>query len=334
VAQGGTQDVVEGKMKQLEMIAVKVVEVQRVTPLVKRFRLAAADGRSLPRFTGGSHVIVQMHDGAAVYRNAYSLMGSPEDTASYQIGVRREERSKGGSAFMHERVEVGTALDISVPHNLFAIEQAARRHVLIAGGIGITPFLSQLHELQARGADYTLHYAHRSPEHAAFAEELLSGPHREHVHLYADSLGQSLDVNSLLASIEDDAHIYVCGPAAMIDAVVDAAHKRGFPPQQVHREQFGATRGKSGAFTVVLAKTGQEISVDDNVSILQAIESQTSVRIDCLCREGVCGTCETRIVEGEAEHCDQYLSDDEKSAQKTILVCVSRSKTSRLVLDL
>jgi ferredoxin-NADP reductase len=321
-------------MEQHETIAVRVVEVEQVTPLIKRFRLAAVDSGPLPPFTGGSHVIVHMQDGDKTYRNAYSLMGSPADTATYQIAVRREERSKGGSAFMHERVEAGSVLALSPPGNLFALAPGARRHVLIAGGIGITPFLSQLHELQASGADYVLHYACRSPEHAAFAEELLCGPHRERVQLYVDSLAQSLDARALLASLDDDAHVYVCGPAPLVDAVVAAAQQRGLPQQQVHREQFAATRASGGAFTVVLARTGQEIAVAEGVSILQAIEQQSSVQVECLCREGVCGTCEARIVDGEAEHCDQYLSAAEKAAQKTIMLCVSRAKTARLVLDL
>lgn len=320
-------------MGHQEKIAVNVTEVETVTPLIKRFKLAAMDGGLLPAFTGGSHVIVQMRNGAETYSNAYSLMGSPQDRMTYQIGVRREELSKGGSAFMHDQVEVGSVLQISAPANLFALAQSARRHVLIAGGIGITPFLSQLYELQASGADYVIHYAYRSPEHAAFASELLAA-HGERVRLYVDSLGQSLQIECLLASVEDDDHVYVCGPAALNDAVVEAALQRGLPRQQIHREQFAATRATSGVFTVVLARSGQEIVVDEGVGILQAIEKQTSVQVECLCREGVCGTCETRIIEGEAEHCDQYLSDDEKIAQKSMMVCVSRSKTPRLVLDL
>ncbi|HXZ09282.1 MAG TPA: PDR/VanB family oxidoreductase, partial [Paraburkholderia sp.] len=303
-------------MKQHATIATRVVEVEQVTPLVKRFRLAAANGSPLPLFTGGSHVIVHMRNGDNTYRNAYSLMGSPDDTETWQIAVRREEHSKGGSAFMHERVEAGSVLEVSPPSNLFALAPGARSHMLIAGGIGITPFLSQLHELQASGADYTLHYACRSPEHAAFAAELLNGPHRERVRLHVDSLDQALDVRALIASLDADTHVYVCGPAPLIDAVVEAAQQRGMPPQQVHREQFAATRAGGGAFTVVLARSGQEIAVAEGVSILEAIERQSSIEVECLCREGVCGTCEARIVEGEAVHCDQYLSTDEKAAQR------------------
>src|SRR5215510_14757504 len=159
-----------------EMFTVRVTAVEQVTPLIKRFTLARDDGKAMPEFTGGSHVIVQMQgaDGSE-FSNAYSLMSDPADTHTYQIGVRLEEKSKGGSAFMHQQVEVGTELTISSPNNMFAIDPAAGRHVLIAGGIGITPFMSQMHELRANGADYELHYAFRAPEHGAFQGELADG---------------------------------------------------------------------------------------------------------------------------------------------------------------
>ncbi|CAB5535687.1 Phthalate dioxygenase reductase [Pseudomonas putida] len=135
--------------KQYEMFKVRVTDVEQATPLIKRFTLAREDGASLPAFSGGSHVIVQMQSACgSQFSNAYSLMSDPRDLSSYQIGVRLEEQSKGGSAFMHNHVQVGTELTISTPNNLFALDPTAGRHVLIAGGIGITPFLAQLHELE------------------------------------------------------------------------------------------------------------------------------------------------------------------------------------------
>ena len=160
-----------------QMIDVRVSAVEQITPQIKRFTLCTLDSSELPAFTGGSHIIVQMQDGETCYSNAYSLMSSPRELGCYQIGVRREEQSKGGSAFLHERVEVGSQLSISTPNNLFALDPAAGRHVLIAGGIGITPFLSQLHELQGGAVPYELHYAFRSPEHGAFQGELAEGAH-------------------------------------------------------------------------------------------------------------------------------------------------------------
>lgn len=318
-----------------EMFNVRVTAVEQATPLIKRFTLARDDGAAMPAFTGGSHIIVQMQgaDGSQ-FSNAYSLMSDPRDTRSYQIGVRLEEQSKGGSAFMHQQVEVGSTLTISSPNNLFALDPTAGRHVLIAGGIGITPFLAQLHELEGGDTDYELHYAFRSPEHGAFQDDLSSGPHAGRTRFYIDSLGRKLDLAALCAGLTDDAHLYVCGPKPLIDAVIANAAKACIAEQRVHWEQFAATPATGAAFTVVLARSGQELLVEEGMTILQAIQKSKAANVECLCREGVCGTCETRIIDGEAEHFDQYLSDEEKAAQQSLMVCVSRAKSARLVLDL
>lgn len=320
-----------------QSIPVRVARIESVTPLIKRFTLAAVDGAPLPPFTGGSHVIVQMRDGEQRYGNAYSLMSSPERLDSYQIGVRRETPSKGGSAFLHDQVKEGDILAITRPNNLFALAEQARHHVLIAGGIGITPFMSQMHELRRHGASHELHYAFRAPEHGAFSEEIaeLARDSSGQVRCYADSLGQQLDLAALMAGLADGAHVYVCGPAGLIEAVRAAASTAGLAPERVHWEQFAAsTSAHDGAFTVVLAKSGKVVEVGAGESILKAIERDSAVQVECLCREGVCGTCETRILEGEAEHLDQYLSHAEQAAQKTMMICVSRARTGKLVLDL
>ncbi|WP_350012486.1 PDR/VanB family oxidoreductase [Pseudomonas asiatica] len=318
-----------------EMFSVHVTAVEQATPLIKRFTLAREDGAAMPAFTGGSHVIVQMHgtDGSQ-FSNAYSLMSDPRDTRSYQIGVRLEEQSKGGSAFMHQQVEVGTRLTISSPNNLFALDPTAGRHVLIAGGIGITPFLAQLHELEGASADYELHYAFRAPEHGAFQDQLANGPHAANTRFYIDSLDRKLDLATLCAGLDEQAHLYVCGPKPLIDAVIACAAQAGIAEHRVHWEQFAATPVTGSAFTVVLAQSGVELQVEEGMTILQAIEKSKAAKVECLCREGVCGTCETAILEGEAEHYDQYLSDEEKAAQQSIMLCVSRARSARLVLDL
>jgi len=315
-----------------QTIQVRVARIEHVTPLIKRFTMEAMDGSALPPFTGGSHVIVQMRDGERQYSNAYSLMSSPDALGSYQIGVRREEKSKGGSAFLHDKVAEGDALTITTPNNLFALDEAARHHVLIAGGIGITPFMSQMHELRKRDASHELHYAFRADEHGAFRDELASSGAR--VSFYVDSKGQKLDLAGLLRGMDAGAHVYVCGPAPLIDAVREAAQGVGIDPARVHWEQFAAPEQAGGAFTVVLAKSGKTVEVAAGESILKAIERDSTVPVECLCREGVCGTCETRILEGEAVHFDQYLSDSEKAAQRTMMICVSRAKGGKLVLDL
>ncbi|MFJ4445241.1 PDR/VanB family oxidoreductase [Pseudomonas sp. NPDC089422] len=314
-----------------EMFSVRVLEVEQATPQIKRFTLARADGQPMPAFTGGSHVIVKMAEGLS---NAYSLMSDPRDLSHYQIGVRLEEQSKGGSAFMHEQVEVGSELTISTPNNLFALDATAGKHVMIAGGIGITPFLSQLHELEGGATPYELHYAFRSPDHGAFHGQLVDGPHAASVNVYVDSLGRRLDLQALFASMSEDAHVYVCGPKPLIDAVVEGAEAAGIAEARVHFEQFAATPAAGGAFTLVLGKSGRELQVEEGMTIIQAIENVKAAQVECLCREGVCGTCETAILEGEAEHFDQYLSDEEKASQQTLMICVSRARGARLVIDL
>lgn len=314
-------------------LLVRVTRIEPVTPLIKRYTLEALDGGALPPFTGGSHIIVQLRDGSRQYNNAYSLMSSPHALGSYQIGVRRETPSNGGSAFLHDKVAEGDTLSITDPNNLFALDKTARHHVLIAGGIGITPFISQLHDLHQRGASYELHYAFRADEHGAFRDEL-AGLCGDHVHFHVDNKGQRLDLAGLLGGMEPGAHAYVCGPGPLIDAVRGAAQAVGVEPARVHVEQFAAPKPMGGAFTVVLAKSGKTVEVAAGESILNAIERDSTVPVECLCREGVCGTCETRILEGEAEHADQYLSNAEKAAQKTMLICVSSAKGSRIVLDL
>lgn len=314
-------------------LLVRVTRIEHVTPLIKRYTLEALDGGALPPFSGGSHIIVQLRDGSRQYNNAYSLMSSPHALGSYQIGVRRETPSKGGSAFLHDKVAEGDTLSITYPNNLFALDKTASHHVLIAGGIGITPFISQLHDLHQRGASYELHYAYRADEHGAFRDELV-GLCGDHVHFHVDSKGQRLDLAGLLGGMEPGAHAYVCGPGPLIDAVRGAAQAVGVESARVHVEQFTAPKPMGGAFTVVLAKSGKTVEVAAGESILNAIERDSTVPVECLCREGVCGTCETRILEGEAEHADQYLSNAEKAAQKTMLICVSSAKGSRIVLDL
>lgn len=323
-------------VNKYEMFAVKVLGVEQETPLIKRFTLGREDGGALPAFTGGSHIIVQMQEAdGRRHSNAYSLMSDPSDTRQYQIGVRLEEQSKGGSAFMHRQVEVGSGLTISSPNNLFVLDRGAQRHVLIAGGIGITPFLSQLHELGGNDAQYELHYAFRSPEHGAFCRDLMDGPHAGCTQLYSASEGRMLDIRALIEGLDEAAHVYVCGPRSLIDAVIDTARELGVADNRVHWEQFAAApAGNQGAFSVTLARSGRELWVEEGMSIFKAIENAKAATVECLCREGVCGTCETQILEGEAEHLDQYLSDDEKASQKTMMICVSRARGTSLVLDL
>ncbi|WP_159875194.1 PDR/VanB family oxidoreductase [Aquitalea denitrificans] len=321
-------------------ITVRVVAIEQASPLIKRFTLQAADGGQLPAFSGGSHIIVQIPAASGLLHNAYSLLSSPFQLQQYQIAVRREDASRGGSAFMHAHVAEGDILQISPPNNLFPLHATSGRQLLIAGGIGITPFMAQMEELQSSDAAFELHYAFRSREQAAFVDEQaafvdeLAARYGAHCHFYDAAQGELCNVAGLLQHMAEPDHVYVCGPQSLIQAVQQAGAEQGIPSARLHWEQFAASTSGGVAFTVVLARSGREIPVAAEQTILQAIEMDGAVAVDCLCREGVCGTCEVGIVEGEAEHRDQYLSEEEKQAQNSLLICVSRARGSRLVLDL
>lgn len=313
-----------------EMFPAVVSCVEQLTPLIKRFTFKRQDGQNFPQFNGGSHIIVKMNEQLS---NAYSLMSCAQDLSTYQVCVRKDIEGKGGSVYMHDQCLEGCEILISEPKNLFPLAETGVKHVLIAGGIGITPFVPQMDELAARGVEYELHYAYRAPEHAALLDQI-EHKHAGHVFSYIDSQGQSLNLDQLIASQPKGTHVYVCGPKPMIDAVIDRCNYHRYRDEYIHWEQFASTVPEEGeAFTVVLAKSNQEVDVPGDKTILQAIEA-LNIDVECLCREGVCGTCETIILEGEAEHFDQYLSDDEKAAQKSMMICVSRAKGKKLVLDL
>lgn len=317
----------------MSMLNVKVATIEQVTPLVKHFTFVTEDGSALPAFSGGSHVVVSLDIGGRVHRNPYSLMGSPEDTSTYHISVRRQEKSRGGSVFMHEHVAVGMSFKITYPVNLFPLAKKGRKHILIAGGIGITPFMSQIADLKRTGAAFELHYAFRSPEHGAFASQL-EHTYGNRVQCYTDSNGERLNLDFLLSKQPLGTHVYVCGPNSMVAAVVKTARNLGWPKNYVHSEQFLAPP-IGEPFKMLLARSNKEILVPAEMSMLEAIEA-AGVEADFLCRGGVCGRCELTVLEtdGALLHNDHFLTDAEKASGKTIMPCVSRAKCERLVLDI
>ena len=317
----------------MSMINVKVAAIEQVTPLVKHFTFVREDGSPFPAFSGGSHVVVSLNIGGRVHRNPYSLMGSPEDTAAYHISVRRQEQSRGGSVHLHDKVTVGMPLQITYPVNLFALAKKGRKHILIAGGIGITPFMSQIADLIRTNADFELHYGFRSAEHGAFAAQLKQTCGAK-AHLYTESLGQRVDLQALLGKQPLGTHVYVCGPNAMVVAVLETARNLGWPENHIHSEQFLAPP-IGEPFKVTLAKSKMEITVPAEMSMLEAIEA-AGVEADFLCRGGVCGRCELQVLESDGAilHNDHYLTDAEKASGRTIMPCVSRAKCERLVINL
>lgn len=315
-----------------DTIRVRVTAVEQVTPQIKHFTFEPLQGE-LPAFSGGSHIIVVMRGADRVYRNPYSLMSSPQELGNYQISVLRCEPSRGGSAYMHEQVRVGSELEIAHPVNLFALAKLARKQLLIAGGIGITPFMAQLHDLRLTQVPYELHYATRSPEHGAYWR-LLKEVEPARVHIYHDSDRRFIDFEALLSNQPLGTHVYVCGPAGMITRVLDTARALGWPDSHVHYEKFAAPP-TGEAFDVYLQQSGINVHVPGDRSLLEAIEA-AGVDAPYLCRGGVCGFCKTEVVslDGELLHNDHFLSDEEKASGKVIMPCVSRARCRKLALNL
>lgn len=283
-------------------------------------------------FSAGSHVTVHMGEQAGLQR-AYSLISDPQQCGSYCISVLRDENSKGGSAFMHEHLSAGDSLYLSPAQNFFSLAADNQcKHILIAGGIGITPFLSYLYELEENEMDFELHYCFRDSATAAFLEHLQQRI-GSRLFLYDSSQGQRMSVEQLVKAQASNSHLYVCGPQSLINEVIEKGHQH-LGESQVHFENFGEIASEGDSFEVYFQRSGFSLEVGKDESILQVIEADKRINVECLCRNGVCGTCETAILEGEADHRDHYLDDDEKAEQKTMMLCVSRAKSKRLVLDL
>ena len=313
-------------------IPVRVAQVVQVNDLIKRFRFVRRDGGVMPSFSGGAHVVVEMDIQGVRRLNPYSLMSDPADRTGYEISVRRDDAGRGGSLHLHNAVVVGDDMMISPPVNLFALDLRARKHLMIAGGIGITPYLAQMAQLSSQRGTFELHYAARNAGLCAYGSDLVARYGRA-AQLYFDDLGQSMDLPRLLANQPLGTHLYVCGPKPMIAWVLGAARAAGWPDGAVHSEEFLAPPpGK--VFNVTLAASGKTVSVGTHQSLLEAIEA-AGVDAPYLCRGGACGECETRVLacDGRLMHNDHWLTDAQKAAGVSMMPCVSRFEGASLVLD-
>jgi ferredoxin-NADP reductase len=311
---------------------VTVAEITQVNELIKRFRFVKSDGAPLPAFSGGAHVVVEMEDHGTRRMNPYSLMSDPADTTGYEISVRRDDTGRGGSVFLHNHVQVGMQMRLGHPANLFPYDNRAKKHLMIAGGIGITPFMAQMAQLDAMGQRFELHYSVRSAALGAYTERLVQ-KYGSRVHLYFDEDKQAIDLSSLLKGQPGGTHLYVCGPKGMINWVKSTALAMGWPSRAVHSEEFLAPP-VGQPFQVQLARSQKTITVNANQSLLEAIEL-AGVDAPYLCRGGACGQCETSVLafDGALEHNDHWLTDAEKACGQSIMPCVSRFGGKSLVLD-
>jgi vanillate O-demethylase ferredoxin subunit len=299
------------------------------------FELVRADGGPLPAFSAGSHVDVHLPDGLT---RQYSLCNDPAERHRYLIGVLKDPATRGGSQAMHDRVHEGDELDISAPKNHFALAHDAGHHLLLAGGIGVTPILCMAERLSTTGASFAMHYCTRSKERTAFFNRIAAAPFATRVtHHFDDGpAAQKLDIGALMATPQPGTHVYVCGPKGFMDAVLGAARAAGWPEAQLHCEFFTAapvTHAGDGEFEVQLARSGRVIPVAADQTVVQALAA-AGVAVMTSCEQGVCGTCLTRVLEGEPDHRDLYLSPEEQAANDQFTPCCSRARSARLVLDL
>ncbi|WP_077002240.1 PDR/VanB family oxidoreductase [Variovorax sp. KK3] len=318
-------------------LTVRVARIARQTPEILSFELAHPAGRELPSYQAGAHIDVHMPGG---FSRQYSLARAHGEASAsaYLIGVKREAVSRGGSASMHARLREGDLIAISAPRNTFPIRPEARRHLLLAGGIGMTPLLAMAQALAREGADFELCLFVRGEEHLAFAEALRSPLLAPHVRLHFDTGeagegGRRIDLRQLLAERRPGTHLYVCGPGGFMAAVREAASH--WPEEALHAEYFAAPDGAAVAggrpFTLRLARRGIHVPVAADQTAVDALHA-FGIDIPVSCEQGLCGTCVVGADGAGAEHRDFCLTGSERHAK--VALCCSRAKGDELVLDL
>jgi vanillate O-demethylase ferredoxin subunit len=318
----------------MPQIAVKVLRKKQEAQDIASFELVKPDGSALPGFSAGSHIDVQVPGGLT---RQYSLCNDAAEQHRYRIAVLRDTGSRGGSTGMHEAVKEGDLLLISEPRNHFPLVHA-QRTLLFAGGIGVTPLLSMAQRLAQIGADFAMHYCTRAADRTAFRDEIAASTFADRVQFHFDDgdAAQKLQLERELARPQAGTHIYVCGPTGFIDWVVRTADGLGWSKEQVHLEYFGAAPQDTGGdrvFQVRIASSGATYEVPADQTVVHALQAH-GIEILTSCEQGVCGTCITRVLQGECDHRDLYFTDEEKAKHDQFTPCCSRAKSALLVLDL
>lgn len=309
-------------------IEVRVRSMRWEAPGVVSLDLTAPDLAPLPRFEPGSHIDLHLPNGVM---RQYSLCGDPDDTSHYRVAIR----SVGGglsSQFIHRKLRPGELLTVSPPRNNFAFDDA-ENYLFIAGGIGITPLLPMMRAAAAAGKPWTLLYCNRSDDEAPFLDEIraLGGA----INLHSSAAGTRLDAAARLAAAEPDTLVYCCGPERLMLAVEEAT--AGWPDGSVRFEWF-APRSRpadeaSGSFEVICQKSGVTLTVPPDKTVLATLHD-AGIEVPCSCEQGICGTCEVRVLGGDVDHRDSIQSQAERAANQSMMVCVSRARTPQLLLDI
>ena len=311
------------RVTRMEWAATGVLEVE----------LRDSEGHELPPYTPGAHLDLKLPNGLI---RSYSLKGDPDRRDRYVVGVGLDAATRGGSDYVHRTLRVGDMLPVDGPRNHFQLDEHADRTVLIAGGIGVTPMVCMARRLSKLGRDCRFHYAVRSADRAAFLDELKGLNIDLRLHL-DDQAGGPLDMAKALNGAGPGTHAYCCGPAGMMAAFEAATAE--WDPDCVHVEYFTpkeipvAVGDEGGAVTVDCRRSGKTVEVPAEQSIAEALRA-AGISIETSCEDGICGTCETRVLEGTPLHRDSVLTKKEQEAGRTMMICVSRCRGDRLVLDL
>ena len=312
-------------------IPVRITRVEPIAEGIVLFEMRHRDGSALPAFTAGSHVSVRLPNGMV---RKYALCGDPAEHERYRIAVKREDRGRGGSVYLCDNTREGDEWAISAPANDFELPQRADNFIFIAGGIGITPIMAMIHALKSDPAKkFKLFYCARRPEMAPFREALSAPEFRGKVAFHYDNgdPDKALDLWPIVEERKNRAHIYCCAPRGLMQAVRDATGH--WSPAAIHFESFTdaqAGRPDDKPFQVKLASTGEIVDVPAGVTILEAMRASGHT-VPSSCESGTCGTCRTGLLEGEADHRDLVLTDDERQSQ--IMICVSRALTPTITID-
>ncbi|NML34193.1 cytochrome P450/oxidoreductase [Paraburkholderia antibiotica] len=311
--------------------SVVVTSVSDAGADIVRVKLASRDGQPLPRWTAGSHIDVEC--GQSGMSRQYSLCGDPDDVGTFEIAVLRESQGRGGSEWIHNHAKAGALLRIRGPRNHFRLDETAGKLILIAGGIGITPISAMARRARVLGIDYEVHFSGRTRASMALLDEL-TALHGERMHVYVSDEGTRNDFGAL--RIADGTQVYACGPARMLDALQQACVD--WPDDTLKIEHFKSTTrtldpDKEHAFEVELKNTGLVVTVAADQTLLAALRL-ANVDVQSDCEEGLCGSCEVRVLAGEIEHRDVVLTRGERQSNTRMMTCCSRAKGTKLVLEL
>lgn len=315
-------------------LTLKVRRIVQEAEDIRSFELVDPQGRMLPMFTAGAHLDFELPGGLA---RQYSIASDPRDVDRYVVAVLREPESRGGSLHMHEKVREGDELAARPPSNHFPLARNASHHILLAGGIGVTPMMAMMRELARRDESFEMHYCTRSPARTAFQDEIARAAFADRVRFHHDGgdPARGLDIAGLLRKARKGAHVYSCGPAGFMRACEEAS--RHWPQGSVHFEYFSVDEtvehGASEAFQIKIASSGAILDVPADKSIVEVLRAH-GIEVDTMCEEGICGTCATVLLEGEADHRDFVLDDEERARGEFIMVCCSRARSPMLTLDL